>query len=872
MSMSASTFIGRESEIRVFKAIIRSKRSDIDVLYLQGEGGIGKTKLLEQLQTLCSARRFPCTQIIDFYDTDNQTVIGLMNRIAADVSTSILGLSENNPVSLPFALYQDASARARGARESNIDSDQARGFEQKAGEQFLLDYNQIAEQLVARNKRIVLFFDTLDAIQEFRDVTRWFLYTLIPSIKNTIVVFAGRYDLPKATPFTPLIRNVERFSLAETKEYFRSRNIYSKELQASSNRRRIYALTDGNPLFTTLVADWLLDYPDRHLGELLGRGSRINEEEKRRFRQQLIVGVISLDRPAEYEAVWYMSHIYHRFNAEILAWITDRPLDKAAAIIKNLSQLPFVKYRSQSRSYQLHDVMRDLVRGYVMDQLEDVDKKLRQGLSNRMITYYDNEIANLSAVSNLHDIHVMKAEQLYHYFYTDLNDGFARFNQLAKEADDLEDIPFSDLLLANSSWYYEYFVPEQAAVHDVYKGWLAKRLGRPLEAEEILRKNLEILIDKKNPLVDVVASSLGHTYKELGQFGDARRMYEQALELNEQSTKEPQERVKAEAQILNNLGNLLRLQGLVHEAHQYSISSLMLRQRLKDSVGLANSYYILGLILREFGDDSGALRYLDRAESEYSNLPSEISRQKGLANIIRIRAYICNEVRDHEKAVQLAKESFYILSEKIGTPSTDLADALDILGRLIRDKAADDYQRERDGNEKAALARRNKAFQEAEDYIERGYRMAQKVEDKFKEAESILSYVRLFYLRGDYRTSLDWYKKGISICQPRKYYLLLSYFELFAGSNYFALGKYNKAFEKFARRALHASRCRAMELGMTMDSLAGYLERLEDPKLISKYANYLMHVWRTEQPDWPLEQHFPQILELCEDIKKLASL
>jgi len=406
----------------------------------------------------------------------------------------------------------------------------------------------------------------------------------------------------------------------------------------------------------------------------------------------------------------------------------------------------------------------------------------------------------------------------------------------------------------------------------VYKGWLAKRLGRPLEAEEILRKNLEILIDKKDPLVDVVASSLGHTYKELGQFGDARHMYERALELNEESTKDPQERVKAEAQILNNLGNLLRLQGLVNEAHQYSISSLMLRQRLKDSVGLANSYYILGLILREFGDDNGALRYLDRAELEYSKLASEISRQKGLANIIRIRAYICNEVRDHEKAIQLAKESFRIFAEVIGTPSADHADALDILGRLIRDRAADEYQREREVDENSALAKRDKAFQEAEDFIERGYRMAQKVEDKFKEAESVLSYVRLFYLRGDFHTSLDWYQKGIEICLPRKYYLLLSYFELFAGSNYFALGKYDKAFEKFAGRALHASHCRAMELGMTMDSLAGYLNRLEEPKLISKYADYLLRVWRREQRDWPLQQHFPQILELCEDIKKLASL
>ena len=865
MNMSTSTFVGRETETKTFQGILDKKIPKSGILYLQGDGGLGKTRLLERFQDICLDLGTPFTQIIDFHDTSNQLVLGVMDRIDKELSNRAFFPDMKETPFQPFVRFRKLYDQVKKTGELSPDPEKSRYDKQKTEDQFIADYNQMTDWFAINGKRPVLFFDTFEVVQDFGDVNRWFLRRFIPAVRNTIIVFAGRNKLQEDVPFTLTDLEIGCFSVADTKEYFRNRNILIPELP--SKLQQLHALTEGNPLLITLVADWAIGHPSQVLAQLLGQEGTVDTKGKERFRQRLIGDVLRLDLPDEYEAVWYMAHIFHRFNVDILAVITGKAPDEAAAVIANLSQFPFVKYRPQSRSYQLQDVMRELVRKHVLDEVEDTDGHLRRDLSESMIKYYDREIS-LQSNAQRYEANVMRVEQLYHYFYVSREDGFALFEKLSKDADDEDDIAFGSLLLSNAREYYNSLAPDQQVIFDMYEGWLTKRIGKPSVAEPILRKCLDFLKRSNHLVADLVASSLGHTYKELGRFSDARQMYLEALSLNNHSAKDPRERKKAGAQILNNLGNLCRLQGKVHEAHRYCMESLILRLQLRESEGLAHSYYVLGLVLREFGDNTGAMRFLARAETEYSRL-SEWKRQKGLANVMRARAYIYNHVREHEKAIELAKESYRILAEEIGIPSPDLADALDILGRLIRDKAVDDYQQNRNMNEETALIQRDKDLRRAEDYIEQAYRMAQQVGDRFKEAESVLSFVRLFNVRGEYQRSLEWYARGMDISRPRDYYLLLCYFESIAGSDHFALGNYDQAFERFAWRTLFATQCREMELGMTMDSIGTYLERLKEPQLMAKYADYLVQVWNS-QPEWGLQHSFPQIINLCTEIKGLV--
>ncbi len=871
MNVSSVYFVGRQTELEDFETLLESSNSQTSVVYLKGEGGIGKTKLLERFKVVCSSHQVRSTQIIDFYDTDNQTVAGLMNRIVADVSTFISRPSakRHEAISL-FAQYEQAYVQAQELSQQNVDQEDARSQEQRLTEVFISDFNEVADTVASSGKRLVLFFDTLDAIEHFGNIYHWFLYEFIPKIQKTIVVFAGRKPLPGDLAQQPVVHDLDNFSIDEVEGYFANRRIGSSRWESPNVIQHIHSLTDGNPLLVTLAADWFSDHPERTADDLLGvQGAGVDAAAKTMFCQRLIRDILTFALPDEFEAVWYMSHIYHRFDADILSWITGRSKAEAASVIASLVQFPYIKYRPKSESYQLHDIMRKLVRVYVLDQVEDVNRKLRRGLSSQMIQYYEGKIAEYKGQQRPHDVLIMQAEQLYHYLYVDLKTGFSIFNKLARTADEQRNIPFTDLLLGNSKPYYEDFDQRQKALYNVYQAWLIKGQGNPALAEGMLKKSLQTLTECNDPLADEVASSLGHAYKDLGRFSEARSMYEEATRLNQVSSKDPQERQASEAQILNNTANLLRLQGLVDEAQRFAIKGLMLRLRPNKPEPLANSYYVLALIAREYGDNNGALRYLDKAENEYSKLTSDRSRRTGLGKVKLTRGYIYNHFREHEKAIEFARESYRILAEVISPPSWELADALDILGRLLRDRAEDEFRRDRSADEKSALARRDEALSEAEETIALGYQMARASKNQFKEAESILSFVRLFNVRGDYTESLKWYAEGIKICQAQDYYLLLSYYEAFAGSAYFDLGEHDKAFERFGWRALFASRCRAMELGMTMDSIAGYLGRIDDPKTRGEYANQLLQFWE-RQPEWPLNQRFPQLRQLCDDIRRLG--
>ncbi len=420
--------------------------------------------------------------------------------------------------------------------------------------------------------------------------------------------------------------------------------------------------------------------------------------------------------------------------------------------------------------------MRDLVRIYVLDQIEDRDGYLRRDLSQRMLLYYDQRIATEKRTDTTNGAKMFQAEQLYHRLYLDLAEGFEHFDTEYQAADKQGDVALCDLLLVSARPFVTALPARQRLMATVYGAWLDIQIGHFEQAETTLRPALEQLKSLNHPSVDRVANSLGFVYRQQGRYTEALALYDEALIANQNSDKPERECDRDGAMILNNIGNIYRLQGRVDEAHRYSLRSLALRQLWGDPLDLANSYYVLGLILREFGDNTGALRYFDNAEALFSQPSLGNSGRKGVANVIRQRAYIYGHLNEYGKAIELANESRRILEREVGGKLVDLADAFDILGRLYRDRAV--YEESRETVVQVGHEARERDFRLAEEYAERGYALARETGDRFKEAESILSYVRLCSVRKDYEQALNWYKRGVELCEPFAYYLLLSYLEV----------------------------------------------------------------------------------------------
>ncbi|MDD2922851.1 MAG: hypothetical protein PHQ36_11265, partial [Anaerolineales bacterium] len=84
-SQSKKIFVGREEQIERFKKILFEDNATW-ILHIPGEGGIGKTRLLEQYEKIARdayGDDLATTGLVDFYDTSNQTSIGLLDEISA---------------------------------------------------------------------------------------------------------------------------------------------------------------------------------------------------------------------------------------------------------------------------------------------------------------------------------------------------------------------------------------------------------------------------------------------------------------------------------------------------------------------------------------------------------------------------------------------------------------------------------------------------------------------------------------------------------------------------------------------------------------------------------------------------------------------
>src|SRR5436190_5073635 len=74
--------IGREEYLQEIKSALRDRSVLSYAFYFKGPGGIGKTRLLEEVNKLASDESVKSVGIIDFYHNDMRSVSDLRAKIA----------------------------------------------------------------------------------------------------------------------------------------------------------------------------------------------------------------------------------------------------------------------------------------------------------------------------------------------------------------------------------------------------------------------------------------------------------------------------------------------------------------------------------------------------------------------------------------------------------------------------------------------------------------------------------------------------------------------------------------------------------------------------------------------------------------------
>ncbi|MFN8383646.1 MAG: tetratricopeptide repeat protein [Anaerolineales bacterium] len=813
-SQSKAIFVGREEQLEIFHSIIKGERLEW-ILHIPGDGGIGKTRLLEQYERAAISEfgeNIISTGLIDFYDTNNQTNIGLLNELA-----SRLKFDPNGSFQMEGQEYTELSG-----------ADQQDQFEQ-AYEKFLVEYKDILN----KNGKVLILFDTCE---EMRGVEDWVLEKLLKDFdrieqdillenestdRKTIVVFAGRKRLNLDRYGEAVwIRPLPLLSLEEIKQYFSS----SSELNTSIDEekyQKIYERTAGRPLYVALVYDWLSNDIGM-LDELLNSSGS--------FAAELVGWVRRLELKKKM-ALLYMAFAWRRMETSLLAELLDISVDGVTPIVQELMNFSFVKYREIEGGHQvinLHDEMRKLINEQVWPaEISDEKEKPYQSV----LEWYakainDQKLLKGQDTPKNDRVRSLLAEELFYRLGLDLDNGLKSYeerfisavynvdlaycellnqeidgvkNKLSKTERDKYDFRVAltafrrdDYVKAGGIWHA--FIrrpkvdPSLRATTlmllielDSYTGNPNEAIKHAKEAETVYLK----LLRGKLPVSERahLQQQLGQVYNNWGYAYRVRDRYNEALIYYKKALKVPSkvaEAKKHKARVLNNMGYIYYLLGDMERARTYVGRGLNIRRNLDIPYELGLSYNTFGQIMEDGGRIPLAVDMFTKAYQAFDSARSSRGRALARISLGRMKRYMNDfesaiiELKEAEKTFRRLKDrdNLTLVLNEIGSSYREMNDwdnalkylkesldlSIDLEKRRMQADTLDDigvtyYKMAVQKNDKE----QKEYIKQAAAYAVKSQKIAQSEDFDFFIAKADVLLADIEYLQGKYNSAFNHY-------------------------------------------------------------------------------------------------------------------
>jgi tetratricopeptide (TPR) repeat protein len=488
----------------------RIGRGGVHLIHFEGEGGIGKTALLEaileqsQRADRANDRAACCVaeSIIDLYHVDVHTSEGLIRGII-----QVLGKWSFEQTQEVLEVLD----RARAAGDMDIASERAKALRVL----FLEEFMALTEE------GVVLAFDTLETLEYERDpfqeemgaempilsAGEWLFRSFFPALRgNVVVLLAGRPGglrerleaLHEQHPRI-LVPHVALGSLSkeETKAYLkaiaqaegkRGEGDAAARLWAYCEERAdaVHFLTGGRPILLALVADmvahgWKLP-PSfaRTLDELQQRDPELLRQE---VEGALVVRIQESPTPIG-DTLRALAWLRKGATPELLARVIglktaggEWDIYSATGYLDQVAQLALVKVRPGDRRIFLHDEMYTLLETHVLQKYSQeetdwiyhsIEEHYREVIEDldRRIEQYPPTLVTVRA-----RLRQALAEELHYRLRHSPPLGFAMYFWLAEEALGGRDIEMDMLLrteclrtigMLEASGYFAGFVPREA--------------------------------------------------------------------------------------------------------------------------------------------------------------------------------------------------------------------------------------------------------------------------------------------------------------------------------------------------------------------------------------------------------------------------
>ncbi len=522
--------IGREKEIKLLEKYLLAPGSGRRYIYFWAHGGLGKTRLLEELEQMVekAGARFYFSGNIDLYHTDMHSTSDLEKVIME-------GLDRKKKY---FIDYRQERQNYELLRERGADPGVLEERRQKLGELFVKGCNDMAVDAA----RLVICFDTIELLQyesstveekaglDIADtrVKPWLLDKLA-QLRNVVVVFAGRPKLPTpgetVDPQARLVADMKKafgddftevelkpFAFAETCAFLKHfEEQAGQELVPEEYQKVVHRLTGGRPILLHLIVDWLtvLAPESRTILQLFDQYmdlTEVDEDEPRLevARQDIERRILNTILNDSGEIGGYLTNIAlmpKGVDAEILNAALGVPSEEANRLLESLKPLSFIKqYKSppgvaplRGEQLFLHDelyrlltsqnvipylrmnerkIANTLVRDYYRSYIAKLEDQLKESyLEERAKESSSEERAEKSYLEqqrllDREQLQKLQVERLYYMLVAAPQEGYAEYKRLTDQANRHRWVGFAMRLLDEFLRFYNSTMPDRRALFE----------------------------------------------------------------------------------------------------------------------------------------------------------------------------------------------------------------------------------------------------------------------------------------------------------------------------------------------------------------------------------------------------------------------
>lgn len=550
-------FIDREDELEKIKALIHDWGTS-RVLCLHGEGGVGKTRLLEEVQTRYRGSTDTPLLVSDIIDFDDRTL-----HVIENVERRIM----QNLGAEAFEIYSRKLLDWHKIKQARVSTEELDEQRKQVRQTLVNNFNRMSAK-----HRIILLLDTLEKLEATDAWSR--LTNLVLQARNALFILSGREakklyerlcrEFSEIAEISDLIE-LQPLTLASGQQYLAEKQRQLSITLDPTLAENLLSLTGGKPILIDLAAEWLsrdipLDWMTSHVLPIQTLTGSKKEQLQKDFEVQLVAHIGQIRTQMD-RLVLLMSRVYP-LNPDMIAKALNIDDDAAEMLLKQAKTYVFVKSAPGGQIY-LHDEMRRMIREYVWpdidsegdrrqldsqfaveylkfqsqilgQKIEQLAAKEKQALQEQKMEVEFETFLERQGLEQA--LWAVREQLLYHTLFITVNEGVKLFIEIFDQATQEYQYSFREVLLEQMRRYIdrakqeEYLKPlsfEQIYEVDIRRAKFLLDSGQYDHAENELRSLLSRNNLQPGQRIDTriqianVALRLGRLHESIGFFAEA---------------------------------------------------------------------------------------------------------------------------------------------------------------------------------------------------------------------------------------------------------------------------------------------------------------------------------------------------------------